>query len=79
MPAIQNPTQSTILVTGANGFAAAWIVDGLLKQGYTVRASIRSADKGKYLQEAFKSFGDKLQIIVTGDMSKVCRTSTMKR
>ncbi|KAK7456490.1 hypothetical protein VKT23_010740 [Stygiomarasmius scandens] len=70
MPAIQNPTQSTILVTGANGFAAAWIVDGLLKQGYTVRASVRSADKGKYLQEVFKSFGDKIEIVITGDMSK---------
>ena len=73
MPIIRNPTQSTILATGANGFVATWIVDGLLKKGYTVRASVRSAEKGKHLQEMFKSFGDKLQIIVTGDMSKASR------
>ncbi|KAK7456489.1 hypothetical protein VKT23_010739 [Stygiomarasmius scandens] len=78
MPIIRNPAQSTILATGANGFVATWIVDGLLKKGYTVRASVRSADKGKHLQEMFKSFGDKLQIIVTGDMSKATFDEAVK-
>ncbi|KAK7456481.1 hypothetical protein VKT23_010731 [Stygiomarasmius scandens] len=70
MPVIQNPTESTILVTGSNGFLATWIVDNLLKRGYNVRASVRNANKGKHLQEIFKSFGNRLQIFPTGDMSK---------
>ncbi|THU85874.1 hypothetical protein K435DRAFT_868863 [Dendrothele bispora CBS 962.96] len=34
MPALQNPTRSTILVTGSNGFLATWVVNNLLKAGY---------------------------------------------
>ncbi|THU93557.1 D-lactaldehyde dehydrogenase [Dendrothele bispora CBS 962.96] len=71
MPALQNPTRSTILVTGSNGFLATWIVNNLLKAGYNVRASVRSMDRGKHLTQLFKGgFGDKLEIFPTGDMAQ---------
>ncbi|THU93560.1 D-lactaldehyde dehydrogenase [Dendrothele bispora CBS 962.96] len=71
MPALQNPTHSTILVTGSNGFLATWIVDGLLRGGYNVRASVRNMDRGNHLTQLFKGdFGDKLEIFPTGDMAK---------
>ncbi|KAF5364463.1 hypothetical protein D9758_010704 [Tetrapyrgos nigripes] len=70
MPSVQNPSQSTVLVTGANGYVGTWIVDGLLKRGYTVRASVRNAEKGKHLQKTFESFGDRLQVVATGDIKE---------
>jgi len=42
----------------------------LLEKGYTVRGSVRSADKGKFLQESFKSYGEKFEIVVVEDVTK---------
>ncbi|THV00670.1 NAD(P)-binding protein [Dendrothele bispora CBS 962.96] len=71
MPALQNPTHSTILVTGSNGFLATWIVDSLLRRGYNVRASVRNLDRRKHLTQLSKGdFGNKLEIFPTGDMAK---------
>ncbi|KAF8060711.1 D-lactaldehyde dehydrogenase [Lyophyllum atratum] len=67
------PTISTgdkVLVTGANGFIAAWVVRRFLEKGYAVRGTVRSADKGKHLQESFKSYGDKFEIAVVHDITK---------
>lgn len=35
-----------VLVTGASGFIASWITDGLLARGYAVRGTVRSKKKG---------------------------------
>ncbi|KAI0700950.1 hypothetical protein BC835DRAFT_323400 [Cytidiella melzeri] len=67
MPAITD-TNSTILVTGANGFLGTWIVDTLLARGYSVRAAVRTKDKGLHLATQYKSYGDKLQIFAIGNM-----------
>ncbi|KAG6855973.1 hypothetical protein H0H87_008871 [Tephrocybe sp. NHM501043] len=67
------PTISTgdkILVSGANGFIAIWVVRRFLEKGYTVRGTVRSADKGKYLEKYFKSYGDKFEIVVVEDITK---------
>ena len=75
MPALSNvETNSTILVTGANGFIATWLVGDLLKKGYNVRAAVRTEAKGKNLLENYGSYGDKLQIFAVGDIKKVCST-----
>jgi len=61
---------SKVLVSGANGYIAMWIVRSLLEKGYSVRGTVRSADKGKHLQEYFKSYGNKFEIAVVDDIAK---------
>jgi len=73
MPAITTPN-STVLVTGANGFIATWLVGDLLTRGYTVRAAVRSEAKGRHLLKAYEEYvqQDKLAIFeIGGDMAKV--------
>lgn len=68
MPAV---TSGKVLVTGANGYIAMWVVDSLLRQGFTVRATVRSADKGTHLKQRYASeYGDKLEVVVVEDITK---------
>lgn len=60
-----------ILVTGANGYIPIWVVNQLLEKGYTVRATVRTKEKGKHLEERFKSFGEKLELCVVEDITAV--------
>ena len=60
-----------VLVTGGNGFLALHIINLLLRQGYLVRATVRSTAKGAPLVELFAAYGDKLQIAVVEDMTRV--------
>ncbi|TCD64033.1 methylglyoxal reductase (NADPH-dependent) gre2 [Steccherinum ochraceum] len=59
-----------VLVTGANGYIAMHVVDQLLKGGYSVRGTVRSESKIKYIQDYFKSYGDKLELVVVPDITK---------
>ncbi|KAH0589917.1 hypothetical protein H2248_000109 [Termitomyces sp. 'cryptogamus'] len=59
-----------VLVTGANGFIAMWIVRILLEKGYAVRGTVRSADKAKYLEEYFKTYGHKFEFTIVEDIAK---------
>ncbi|KAI0093276.1 hypothetical protein BDY19DRAFT_989931 [Irpex rosettiformis] len=68
MPAITKK-DATILVTGGNGYIATWIVGDLLEQGFNVRASVRTANKGDHLKNIYKDYGDKLQVWAVGDMA----------
>ncbi|THH04102.1 hypothetical protein EW145_g5769 [Phellinidium pouzarii] len=52
MPAISAPAK--VLVSGANGFIAVWVVKDLLDQGYAVRGTVRVASKGTHLLNLFK-------------------------
>ncbi|OJT14836.1 NADPH-dependent aldehyde reductase ARI1 [Trametes pubescens] len=67
MPAI---TSGRVLVTGANGFVAVWVLKYLLERSFTVRGTIRSESKGVYLRELFKAHGDKLELVVVPDITK---------
>ena len=51
-----------VLVSGANGYIAMWVIRHLLERGYLVRGTVRSEAKGKYVKEYFTSlgFGDEL-------------------
>lgn len=73
MPALSNPATSTVLVTGSNGFIGSWIVGYLLDAGYTVRAAVRTEDRGSHLKEVYKRFSNegKLKIWAIGDMTAV--------
>ena len=37
----------TVMVTGASGYIAGWIVKDLLEAGHTVHATVRNPDKAK--------------------------------
>jgi len=62
---------SKILVSGANGFIAVWLVRTLLEHGYSVRGTVRSKEKSAFLVDKFKSYGDKFELVVVEDITKV--------
>ncbi|KAL3258693.1 hypothetical protein ABHI18_005822 [Aspergillus niger] len=64
-------SSSVILVSGANGFLGTWIVRRLLEEGYSVRAAVRTMERGAYLKELFKSHGERLEIVAVGDLTEV--------
>lgn len=61
---------SKILVSGANGFIAIWVVRALLEKGYAVRGAVRSQAKGGYLKKVFEKHGDKFELVVVEDITK---------
>ncbi|KAI0088795.1 NAD(P)-binding protein [Irpex rosettiformis] len=67
MPAIQS---GKVLVSGANGYVAVWVVKKLLEEGYTVRGTVRSEKSIPYLKQLFDSYGDKVEFIVVPDITK---------
>ncbi|KAG0603573.1 hypothetical protein M758_10G103700 [Ceratodon purpureus] len=52
----------TVCVTGANGFIASWLVKLLLERGYTVKGTIRNAEKSKHLLN-LPGASERLQLI----------------
>lgn len=52
MPAAPSPAK--VLVSGANGYIAVWVVRTLLEHGYSVRGTVRSESKGTHLLNLFK-------------------------
>ncbi|KAJ6512297.1 hypothetical protein DFH09DRAFT_877724, partial [Mycena vulgaris] len=61
MPAISS---GKVLVSGANGFIAAWVVRSLLEEGFSVRGAVRSEAKCAHLRKTFHSYGDKFELVV---------------
>jgi nucleoside-diphosphate-sugar epimerase len=59
---------SRILVTGANGYVATWVVKVILDKGHTVIGTVRSPSKGEYLR---KLFGDKFSYTLVPDIGEV--------
>lgn len=64
-----------ILVSGANGYIAVWIVRILLERGYSVRGTVRGTSKGEYLKNYFTAlgYGDKFEYVIVEDIAKVRR------
>lgn len=64
---------SKVLVTGANGYIAVWVVDTLLKAGYTVRGTVRGWNKTKDLKDKFADFvkSGKLEFVIVEDITVV--------
>jgi nucleoside-diphosphate-sugar epimerase len=74
MPAVQ---AGKVLVTGANGYIAAWLVEKLLDQGYSVRGTVRSAAKGAHLTKIFAEYGNRFEQVVVEDITKVSMNCKM--
>src|SRR5262245_9011896 len=53
----------TVLVTGGTGFVAGWCIVELLRQGYTVRTTVRSLAKEGALRAAIPDAGDRLTVL----------------
>ena len=68
MPAIDS---GKVLVTGANGYIAVWVVKAFLDKGFAVRGTVRAENKATHLRSLFKSFGDKFEVVVVEDITKV--------
>ncbi|KAJ8089397.1 hypothetical protein PM082_014645 [Marasmius tenuissimus] len=47
MPAVQSSSKPLVLVTGATGYIAAWVVRNLIERGFDVRGTVRSPSKGR--------------------------------
>ncbi|KAI5117773.1 hypothetical protein M0805_003592 [Coniferiporia weirii] len=69
MPAITAPAK--VLVSGANGFIAVWVVQVLLKRGYSVRGTVRAESKATHLRSLFKNEVESgaLELVIVPDIT----------
>ena len=54
--------QKTILVTGANGYVASWLVKRLLEEGHTVHATVRNPENQEKIIKLSTENNKKLKI-----------------
>ena len=55
------------LVTGANGFVAAHIIDRLVAEGHTVTGSVRDPAKGEEILDVHPDWQGKLDFVTIAD------------
>lgn len=71
---------SLVLVTGGNGFIAAHCIAALLRDGYQVRATVRSIEKGEATQKSLDSVGvkglERLSFVVVPDPTELSSLSS---
>ena len=70
-----------VLVSGANGYIAMWVVRTLLERGCAVRGTVRNASKAKFMDAYFSSLGyaDKFESVIVEDIMKVLRSFLLLR
>jgi hypothetical protein len=68
MVAVSAP--SKVLVTGANGYLATWVVKKYLEAGYSVRGTVRSLSKSAFLKDKFAHYGDRFELVPVEDTDK---------
>ena len=68
MVAVSSPAK--VLVTGANGYLAVWIVKKFLEAGYFVRGTVRSLSKSAFLKEQFAEYGERFELVAVEDITK---------
>ncbi|KAH9044030.1 hypothetical protein EDB84DRAFT_1638233 [Lactarius hengduanensis] len=75
MVAVSPPAK--VLVTGANGYLAVWIVKKYLEAGYSVRGTVRSLSKSAFLDEQFAEYGKRLELVVAiKDVDVIAHTAS---
>lgn len=65
------PSASTVLVTGASGYIAVHVVHQALKAGFNVVGTVRSEEKGRYLEQLFaKQYPGKFRHAIVADIEQ---------
>lgn len=73
MPALSQPAPEEsplVLVSGASGYIAAHLCARLLINGYRVRGTVRSKEKGDWLKHLFSGVGA-FEYVIVEDMTRV--------
>jgi nucleoside-diphosphate-sugar epimerase len=68
MVAVSSPAK--VLVTGANGYLATWVVKKYLETGYSVRGTVRSLSRSAFLKDKFAHYGDRFELAAVEDIAK---------
>ncbi|GAA5865444.1 hypothetical protein JCM8547_001246 [Rhodosporidiobolus lusitaniae] len=58
----------TVLVTGASGFVASYVVKAFLDAGWNVKGSVRNTQKAQHLFERYPEHADKLSLVEVKDI-----------
>ena len=67
---VATPSPAKVLVTGANGYLATWVVKKYLEAGYSVRGTVRSLSKSAFLNDKFANYGDRFELVIVEDITK---------
>ncbi|KJA19744.1 hypothetical protein HYPSUDRAFT_204330 [Hypholoma sublateritium FD-334 SS-4] len=61
-----------VLVSGANGYLAMWVVRTFLERDYVVRGTVRNDAKAKFVKAYFSAlgYGDRFETVLVGDITK---------
>ncbi|OSD07835.1 NAD(P)-binding protein [Trametes coccinea BRFM310] len=65
-----NVNSGKVLVTGANGYIAAWVVKLSLEAGFSVRGTVRSESRAIHLRRLFAKFGENFEVVIVEDITK---------
>lgn len=68
MAAQVNPG-SLVLVTGVNGHVASVTALRLLQKGYRVKGTVRALKRGAYVQNVFKEYRDRFELVEVPDIA----------
>ena len=68
MVAISPPPK--VVIAGANGYLATWVVKKYLEAGYSVRDTFSSSFKNAFSKSEFAHYGDRFELVVVEDIGK---------
>jgi len=63
-------TGKTVLVTGANGFVAAHVLNAFLEKGYHVRGTVRSEESAERVRQTHANYNDQLSFVIVKDITQ---------
>lgn len=77
MPPVEQ--KGKVLVSGANGFIAVWVVKALLDAGYAVRGTVRDDRKTVHLHKIFANVRSRFETVVIADITKASLLIVLSR
>lgn len=69
MPTVESGAK--VLVSGANGFIAVWVIRALLEAGFSVRGTVRAQEKGVHPKKLFELYKERFEIVLVRDNTEV--------